>query len=74
MGRRMGKSSRAPPYDPLGPQGPRPHELAHRTPDRTQPGQLKEFNPMDFVHGRENGKEEVGRRPTTRWGLGPQTP
>ena len=28
----------------------------------------KEFNPMDFVHGRGNGKEEVGLRPTTRWG------
>ena len=32
--------SRAPPYDPLGPEGPRPHEWVHRTPDRTQPGQL----------------------------------
>ena len=32
--------SRAPPYNPLGPQGPRPLQLAHRIPDRTQPGQL----------------------------------
>ena len=23
---------------------------------------------MDFVHGMGNGKEEVGLRPTTRWG------
>ena len=38
-----GKSSRAPPRTPLGPEGPRPLQLAHRTPDRTQPGQLKEF-------------------------------
>ena len=22
------------------------------------PGQLKEFNPMDFVHGKENGKKQ----------------
>ena len=29
---------------------------------------LIKINPMDFVHGRGNGKEEVGRRPTTRWG------
>ena len=35
-----GKSSRAPPRTPLGPQGPRPLQLAHRIPDTTQPGQL----------------------------------
>ena len=29
---------------------------------------LIKINPMDFVHGRGNGKEEVGLRPTTRWG------
>ena len=37
------KSSRAPPYDPLGPQGPRPLQLAHRMFDTTQPGQLHLF-------------------------------
>ena len=31
-------------------------------------GKTNKNNPMDFVHGRGNGKEEVGLRPTTRWG------
>ena len=42
-----GKSSRALPRTPLGPEGPRPLQLAHRTPDRTQPGQL----PFVFTRG-----------------------
>ena len=36
-----GKSSRAPPRTPLGPEGPRPHQWVHRTPDTAQPGQLR---------------------------------
>ena len=36
-----GKSSRASPRTKLGPEGPRPHQLAHRTQDTTQPGQLR---------------------------------
>ena len=40
LGSQPGKSSRALPYNPLGPQGPRPHEWVHRISDKTQPGQL----------------------------------
>ena len=64
--------SRAPPYNPLGPEGPRPHEWVHRTFDTTEPGQLQEFNPMDFVHGRE--KWEGRSRAPPYNPLGPEGP
>ena len=31
--------------------------------DTTQPGQLLKINPMDFVHGRGDGKNRLGSRP-----------
>ena len=46
-----GKSSRAPPRTPLGPEGPRPHQLAHRIQDTTHPGQLLYF----FVTAQDAG-------------------
>ena len=36
----VGKKQQGAALHPLGPQGPRPLQLAHRTPDTTEPGQL----------------------------------
>ena len=51
-----GKSSSSLPRTPLGPEGPRPHGLAHRIQDTTQPGQLRikftrQCSTRDFVNG-----------------------
>ena len=47
------KSSRAPPRTKLGPQGPRPLQLAQRMLDTTEPGQVRKlfgFSPKQGIH------------------------
>ena len=46
-----GKKQQGAALHPLGPQGPRPREWAHRIQDRTQPGQLPFYFPGGFGGG-----------------------
>ena len=47
------------PRTKLGPEGPRPHEWAHRTPNTTEPGQLQRFKPCPRSADNRKGRKKA---------------